>query len=95
MAEIRSEAAGRAEVTVDSLIEKYEYIYEQAKDDPRGFSAAVNAQNSIARITGNWKERVEISVESMTDEELAEAMKGEQAGSVIPWAAVLKKSRGK
>ena len=94
LAEIQSEAAGRAEITIDSLIEKYEYVYEQAKDDPRGYAAAINAQNSIARITGNWKERVEVTVENMSDAELAEAIKGEQAGSVIPWDKVLKASRG-
>ena len=91
--ELQDEVAQRHEITVDSLIEKYTYVYEQAKDDPRGYAAAINAQNSIARITGNWKERVELSVEQLSDEELASALK--DSGSIIDFDRVLRASRGK
>ena len=94
LTELRSEVAQRNEITVDSLVQKYEYIYERRKDDVRGASAAVNAQNSIAKVTGIWLDKVQVSVENMTDEELAEAIKHEQGESTIPWAKVLEQSRG-
>lgn len=95
LAELQSETAERNEVTVDSLVKKYEYIYDKWKDDVRGASAAVNAQNSIAKVTGIWLDKVQVSTESMSDEQLVAAIKDEQSGSVIPWDQVLKASRGK
>ncbi len=94
LAELQSETAERNEVTVDSLVQDYEHIYTESMKNPKTYAAAVNAKNSIAKITGIWLDKVQVSTESMTDEELAAAIKDEQAGSVIPWAEVLKKSRG-
>ncbi len=95
LAELQTETAERNEVTVDSLVADYQHIYTESMKDPKTYAAAVNAKNSIAKITGIWLDKVQVSTESMTDEELAEAIKGEQAGSVIPWDHVLKASRGK
>lgn len=95
LTELQSETAQRNEVSVDSLVRDYQYIYDESMKDPKTYAAAVNAKNSIAKITGIWLDKVQVSTESMTDAELAEAIKGEQAGSVIPWAEVLKASRGR
>lgn len=95
LTELQSETAERNEVTVDSLVRDYQHIYEESMKDPKTYAAAVNAKNSIAKITGIWLDKVQVSAESMTDEELADAIKGEQAGSVIPWAEVLRASRGR
>ncbi len=95
LTELQSETAERNEVTVDSLVADYQHIYDESMKDPKTYAAAVNAKNSIAKITGIWLDKVQVSTESMTDAELAEAIKGEQAGSVIPWAEVLKASRGR
>ncbi len=95
LAELQSETAERNEVTVDSLVQDYEHIYTESTKNPKTYAAAVNAKNSIAKITGIWLDKVQVSTESMTDEELAEALKVEQPSSVIPWDQVLKASRGK
>ena len=95
LTDLQSETAERNEVTVDSLVADYQHIFDESMKDPKTYAAAVNAKNSIAKITGIWLDKVQVSTESMTDEELAEAIKGEQAGSVIPWEQVLGQSRGK
>ena len=95
LTELQSETAERNEVTVDSLVADYQHIFDESMKDPKTYAAAVNAKNSIAKITGIWLDKVQVSTESMTDEQLVAAIKDEQAGSVIPWDRVLRQSRGK
>ena len=94
IAEIRSEIAQRHEVTQDTLVAEYDEMIALAKQDPKSYGAAVNAINSKARITGHWVDKVQITAETLSDEELAEAIKGEQGDSIIPWDRVLRQSRG-
>lgn len=92
--ELQGAIAERNRVTVDSLVAEYNEIIELAKADPKGYSSVVNAINSKAKVTGNWVDQVMVTSESMSDAELATAIKGEQTSSVIPWADVLANSKG-
>ena len=83
IAEIRSEIAQRHEVTQDTLVAEYDEMIALAKQDPKSYGAAVNAINSKARVTGHWVDKVQITAETLSDEELAAAIKGEQAGSRV------------
>ena len=94
LAEIRAATAKRNEVSVDSLVAELDEVIAFAKTDPKQSSARVNAITAKAKITGNWVDKVEHRVESMSDAELAEAIQSEQTGSAIPWGKVLEKSRG-
>ena len=93
--EIRGEIAQRHEISVDSLVAELDEMIALAKQDPKSYSSAVNAITAKAKISGNWVDRVQVSTEAMSDEELVAAIKSEQAGSIIPWADVLAQSRGK
>ena len=93
--EIRNEAAERAEITIDMLVQDFQNIHDKAMLDPKTYMAATNAKIAQAKVCGLWNEKITVAAERMSDTELAEAIKGEQAGSIIPWAEVLKASRGK
>ena len=93
--EIKGEIAHRHEVTQDTLVAEYDEMIALAKQDPKSYSAAVNAINSKAKVTGNWVDRVQVSTEAMSDAELVQALETDNPGSVVNFAAVLKKSRGK
>lgn len=94
IAELQYGIAERNKVTVDSLVAELDEMIGLAKQDPKSYSAAVNAINSKAKISGNWVDQVQVTAESMTDAQLAEAIKGEQAGSVIPFDKALRQSKG-
>lgn len=96
LAELQAEAAGRNQITVDDQLAKLEEIRVAGmkEGEKGGLSAAVRAVEVQSKHLGFMVDRVQISTESMTDAELAEAIKSEQAGSVIPWDEVLRKSRG-
>ena len=70
LAELQSETAERNEVTVDSLVRDYQRIYDESMKDPKTYPAAVNAKNSIAKITGIWLDKVQVSTESIGFEAL-------------------------
>lgn len=93
--EIRREIAQRHEISVDSLVAELDEMIELCKADPKGYAAAVNAIVSKAKISGNWIDRVRVSTEALSDEELVKAIETEQGNdSIVPWSAVLRKSRG-
>ena len=94
--EIKTEVAQRHEISVDGLVAELDEMIALAKQDPKSYASAVNAIVSKAKISGNWVDRVQVSTEAMSDEELVAAIKSEQGpGSIIPWADVLAQSRGR
>lgn len=63
------------------------------KTEKPSFAAAANAKHIQAKLCGFMVEKVQVSTENMSDEELVKVLKDE-GNSVIPWDKVLKESRG-
>ena len=96
LTEIRGDTAERNKISADTLVAELDEMIALAKQDPKSYSSAVNAITAKAKISGNWVDRVQVSTEAMSDEELVAAIKSEQGpGSIVPWADVLAQSRGK
>ena len=91
--EIRSATAERAEITINTLVQDFQNIHDKAMLDPKTYMAATNAKIAQAKICGLWNEKITVAAESMTDEELAKALK--DSGSVVNFGAALKASRGR
>lgn len=100
IAQLQDALAERNEVTVDSLMQDLERIYQIGidlgdKGDTKGLSPAATAKHTQAKLAGLMVDKVQHSTESMSDAELVKAIQGEQTGTVIPWADVLKVSKGR
>ena len=95
IAEIRAVVAKRNDVTQDRIISDLYDVFDSAKASEKTLGAAVNAQVAIAKVSGFWVDRVQHSVENMSDKELVAAIESEQPGSVVSWDRVLEKSRGR
>ncbi len=93
ISELQAEAASRAEISVDTLVQDFQNIHDKAMLDPKTYMAATNAKIAQAKICGLWNEKITVAAESMTDEELVKALK--DSGSVVNFGAALKASRGR
>lgn len=96
VAELQAELAKRNEITVDMQLAKLDLVIEAGmkEGEKGGLSAACRAIEVQSKHLGFMVDKVHVTTESMSDAELAEAIRSEQGNSVIPWAKVLKQSKG-
>ena len=64
--QLRSEAAERANMDIDSITQMLKDAYDKAKAEPKGASAAVSAAMGLAKLHGLIVEKSEASVKQQT-----------------------------
>ena len=98
LVEVRTELAVRNGLSQDQIVEDLQSIFEMGKANPErgGLAAAHQAKAQQAKILGYTDQKSKVSVEELSDEELAKGIREGSGNDRLAdlWAVTLKHSRG-